>query len=414
MNVLRFLDVGQVSKDDVRQLCNYLKGSPITPIIISEDELKLTTEQNWILEIELYDYKNGRIGFSIFDRLSDFVRSELINGNGTVFVNNSNEGTTNEFYDHVQALYRAGSFPIRKMIFSSACLNLEESYEQWKQINSITDTIELDLMAYCAYENPANNPVVDNLRKYVPSSKQNRPKMFLNFNRMLHPHRILAVAELHNRDLLKHGYVSLFEECGGTDTIYTININSGIVNQPAEYERCQRALITARKIAPLVADYTDGTVNMVGSDTFSTHLYEQSYFSLVSATQFFSTMFPYKENVIQFNEKPLKPIIHKHPFIIIGAQHYIRQLKKYGYKTFSPWIDESYDEIENDMERLDAIMDEVKRLCNTNKKRWDSMIKEMEPTLNYNYKRYRDAKAQQYTYELGFNKLLPYTVNADA
>ena len=52
----------------------------------------------------------------------------------------------------------------------------------------------------------------------------------------------------------------------------------------------------------------------------------------------------------------------KHPFILVGAWKSLWHLKKQGYKTFSPFIDESYDEIEDDFERLFAITREVVRL----------------------------------------------------
>jgi hypothetical protein len=38
-------------------------------------------------------------------------------------------------------------------------------------------------------------------------------------------------------------------------------------------------------------------------------------------------------------------------------------LKELGYKTYAPFIDESYDSIEDDGDRMLAILNEVERLC---------------------------------------------------
>jgi hypothetical protein len=57
----------------------------------------------------------------------------------------------------------------------------------------------------------------------------------------------------------------------------------------------------------------------------------------------------------------------------------------FGYKTFSKWIDESYD-LEPDCDkRMDMVMEEAKRLINLSHDEWQQMIKEMVPTLQHNF-----------------------------
>ena len=47
----------------------------------------------------------------------------------------------------------------------------------------------------------------------------------------------------------------------------------------------------------------------------------------------------------------------------MAPQHYLKQLHKLGFKTFHPFIDESYDDIEDPIKRYVQIGEEVKRLC---------------------------------------------------
>jgi hypothetical protein len=61
-------------------------------------------------------------------------------------------------------------------------------------------------------------------------------------------------------------------------------------------------------------------------------------------------------------EKTYKAIACSRPFIAFSTPFFLEGLKQLGYKTFYPFIDESYDCIVDDNERLDAIVSEIKRL----------------------------------------------------
>lgn len=63
-----------------------------------------------------------------------------------------------------------------------------------------------------------------------------------------------------------------------------------------------------------------------------------------------------------FSEKIFKPIIYWQPFILIGAQHDLKALRSLGYKTFNGIIDESYDNIGDNDDRLMAAYKEIERI----------------------------------------------------
>jgi hypothetical protein len=62
-------------------------------------------------------------------------------------------------------------------------------------------------------------------------------------------------------------------------------------------------------------------------------------------------------------EKTLRPIACGHPFMILGTPGVLRYLRRYGFKTFSPLIDESYDDMQDPVERMQAIIDVMKRIA---------------------------------------------------
>jgi hypothetical protein len=61
-------------------------------------------------------------------------------------------------------------------------------------------------------------------------------------------------------------------------------------------------------------------------------------------------------------EKTLRPIACGHPFILAATPGSLQYLKQYGFETFDGLIDETYDTILDPQQRLDAIVQEIKRI----------------------------------------------------
>ena len=61
-------------------------------------------------------------------------------------------------------------------------------------------------------------------------------------------------------------------------------------------------------------------------------------------------------------EKSLRPIACGKPFILASTPGSLTYLKSYGFRTFSEFIDESYDNIKDPLQRLNAIVNEMKRI----------------------------------------------------
>ena len=81
-----------------------------------------------------------------------------------------------------------------------------------------------------------------------------------------------------------------------------------------------------------------------------------TYFSLVSETVF---DYPYSLR----SEKIYKPIAMAHPFVTVANRGFYRDLHHAGFQTFGNLIDESFDQIDNNQDRLDRIAQVVQDLC---------------------------------------------------
>jgi GTPase involved in cell partitioning and DNA repair len=107
---------------------------------------------------------------------------------------------------------------------------------------------------------------------------------------------------------------------------------------------------------------------------------------------------------IHLTEKILRPIACGHPFILAAGPGSLEYLRSYGFKTFAPWIDESYDNETNSVRRLESIvdtMDSFSRLSSTNKQR---VINKLNAIADYNKKWFfSDAFANAINQELTTN-----------
>lgn len=115
-------------------------------------------------------------------------------------------------------------------------------------------------------------------------------------------------------------------------------------------------------------------------------LYIDTYFSLVTETNF-------KNTEPDLTEKIFKPILAGHPFIAVASCGFYRYLRSLGYRTFSPLIDESFDDIQDDDTRLLAIADSVIQLCNTD---LDSFLVQTKEICEYNKKVYLENHGRFY------------------
>jgi len=225
-----------------------------------------------------------------------------------------------------------------------------------------------------------------------------RKKKFLCFNRVPRVHRIMLLKGLHERNLVDQGFVSF-----GFDPLTPDIVIDSFPPSIKDF------LNEHKDKWPLLLDYDDivsvSHTSMIDSSLYP--LFENSYFSVVSETYFFNgteqdpphhwennwqyvsvlAPFIFKDD-ISITEKTFRAIFHKHPFIIAGAPHSLAKIREWGYQTFSPWIDESYDACEDHEARLEIILEEINRLCSLSDQELNKMINEMADVLEHNYRLY--------------------------
>jgi len=99
---------------------------------------------------------------------------------------------------------------------------------------------------------------------------------------------------------------------------------------------------------------TDAVVNSNSSAEYNFEDFTKTNCSIVLETVY--------DGRIHLTEKTLRPIACGHPFIILNGSGTLNYLRSYGFKTFHPFIDESYDLETDSNKRMSMVLSEMDRI----------------------------------------------------
>lgn len=82
---------------------------------------------------------------------------------------------------------------------------------------------------------------------------------------------------------------------------------------------------------------------------------------------------------IHLTEKTLRPIACGHPFLLLNGAGALETIRSYGFETFQPYINESYDKEPDPVKRMGMVLAEMDRINNSSAKYqqwiWDGCAK---------------------------------------
>ena len=90
------------------------------------------------------------------------------------------------------------------------------------------------------------------------------------------------------------------------------------------------------------------------------------------------------------SEKVHKPLAWGMPFVVLGPCRSLSHMKQLGFKTFEPFIDESYDLISDPQERYNAVVESIKLFHSK-----PYPAKDLQPIVEHNLKLFYDKKLYQ-------------------
>lgn len=207
-------------------------------------------------------------------------------------------------------------------------------------------------------------------------------KKFITFNRITgnnRAYRSFFVSELQKYNLIEHGHVSYSEVCPEHGH-YEENILETITKHNIDTEYVLKARHHLSKINfPLRIDFKDTKFINNGSQTLNAiPEMMESFLHVVTETCFWEV----KDHL---TEKIFKPIVAQQPFVLLGCVNNLAYLKRYGFKTFDAWWDEGYDQIDDPILRIQAVVKIINDICNMSNEDLESMLCEMKHVLQHNH-----------------------------
>jgi len=295
-------------------------------------------------------------------------RIRNINDNCYLILENFHEGFSNlipEIFSYVIDRY---NIPPCKVILYTGALDLQEKLDEFstrtnREMFRHASMLEFEFSVQSDYEGSILHEKI-----VMPNTLEHKvyDKKYLNFNRRWRLHRPLLTALLKCIDRIDDGYVSLAmaDDNRVWDTELDYIIGEAKFQHSAMYNVLQSNKEKIASIGELKLDKPDLSINQAALELTSDirTMYENSYFSVVSETIFFTDYWDWEESCF-LSEKIFKAILFKHPFVLVSTPHCLKYIRALGYRTYSPVIDESYDNIEDNYERLIAILKEIDRLC---------------------------------------------------
>lgn len=117
--------------------------------------------------------------------------------------------------------------------------------------------------------------------------------------------------------------------------------------------------------------------NFRTSEVYYKKIYSEAAINIVTETTF-------TNNCVFLSEKTFHPVINLQPFIVFSSNGHLKTLKELGFKTFSPFINEDYDDEVNSQKRFKMVCDEILRLSQMSMDEINDLLFELKNICIYN------------------------------
>ena len=286
------------------------------------------------------------------DFMSDVAIDEIVNYNGKLLINYTIDGglgITTENFQRVVDYTRGKGISDNKVYLIFSDFKLKENL---KKLNINYKVFDHNF--YLKYKSHEFNKIIkkgDNNKSTVASKYDfilkidSDKKDFLLLTRHFKLHRIALLSQLHKLGI-DNSLVS-WEK-----TYY----NHSVVEQLLKFDNNDEFIELIKNTSKTID--VDDLTNIMGIGFENKDMYLNTYLSIVTESIFFQDDINFPSGFL--SEKIWKPIGHCQPFILAGPSRSLNYIKeRYGFKTFHPFIDETYDTVDDDYVRLNLIKNEI-------------------------------------------------------
>jgi hypothetical protein len=330
------------------------------------------------------------------DFISEQSINEIVNHNGKLLINyviDGGLGINTENFNMIVDFTRKNNIPDEKVYLVFSDFKLKDNLKKLGVRYNV-----IDYNFYLRYKSHEFNKIInDKSNTSTVATKEDfinkidsDKKDFLLLTRHWKKHRIFLLNKLHRLGL-DNNLVS-WEK-----SYYNHNYIEELKKHDNNEEFIDLVINTSRHI-----DVED-LVNIMGIGFENKEMYLNTYISLVTESMFFQEDLNFPTGFL--SEKIWKPIGHCQPFILAGPSKSLRYIReKYKFKTFHPFIDESYDDEDDDMKRIKMIEFEVEKFSKKTKTEKIQFLNNVKDICIYN---------QEIFLSLGVNSFGKMSTNFD-
>lgn len=373
-NIIRNTTEGNPFRYDHSNFIGYfLKKYEKSQLVSTEDviddgniyvlPLEIRTITSDIYTVHKIVYKNKEYNYSLIDTFSPKLLSLLQQGKVKILFNFSHDPIDNmDQLDNIEKYFNRNNISSSNVIYVPAndCnKEYKNEYPNGELKISPCRFMVSQQAALDATSFPRETSlgyVSDIVRHSDLDRNVIRPKRFLCFNRTMRPHRFVLAYLALKHNLLEN---STFSFLNGFDynEEHIRNTLTGFVKDNSIDDYAKKIL----NLIPYELDTQHLPKNQKSG--FSTENTRKEWFASSYVHIISETRFQYGETPF-ISEKTWRPIINLQPFIMFGNHHSLDVLHDLGFKTFHPFIDESYDKETDFRRRLEKIELEIMKLNN--------------------------------------------------
>ena len=154
---------------------------------------------------------------------------------------------------------------------------------------------------------------------------------------------------------------------------------------------------------------TENLTKISGYGFENKDIYLNTYLSIVTESVYFQEHQDFPSGYL--SEKIWKPIGHCQPFILAAPSNSLKYIReRFGYKTFHPYIDESYDMEDDDLKRLKMIQIEIEKFANKSKEEKDKFLNNVKNICVHNQTLFLEYAKNSWK-DLEYNKEMRLIIN---
>ena len=345
----------------------------------------------WRVPFETYFCGNS--GIIEFSHMPHWLLHLCRTANGYILIDHSVEAfmSNSELSAMYAYFHHCHHVPMYKIIYLTGTVNAEAVYDSWAKQHNVPDDPDhrMKVIPYASsreifssyLKHGDNEGTLDTDEDYdvnhVPS------KLFLSWNRRFRQHRIILALILEKLNVVERSLISFPKNNVERLTDSFIH-NVENLDQPVTvyghhaYQFEQEEINRFDMRLPLVIDGETDINKMCEDFGFTREHYKNTLVSIVTETNFDAVE-------CTLTEKSFKPILHKHPFIIVGVPGALRGLRDLGFKTFGEFWNESYDDTQSPGDRMIKISNIISEIASWDENKIRDFRQKVKPILEHNY-----------------------------